>query len=217
MAFFDTIGGEIISYYNSFLSMFPLQTQQIIGLLLLTTLIVVYSVFIWKFYRFIAKKNILGLNLSQYNNSSHPFFEKALALIFYILEYIIILPIIIFFWFAVFTLFLIFLTEDVTTKQLLIVSVTIIAAIRVTSYYSEDLSKDLAKLLPFTLLAVAILKPGFFDIERIISQMTELPGFIEHIVVYLIFIIILESILRFFDFLFSLFGIEEIEAPEKKE
>ena len=104
-------------------------------------------------------------------------------------------------------------------KTLLIISVGVIGAIRMTSYipnYGEDLAKDLAKLLPFTLLAVSILNPNFFDIGRIFSHFSELPGFFYEIIIYLLFIIILEMILRFFDFLFSLFGFEEQEGKEEE-
>jgi len=110
------------------------------------------------------------------------------------------------------TLFLIFLTENLTVNSLLIISVTIIGAIRMISYipnYGEDLAKDVAKLLPFTLLAVSILNPDFFDIQRIFGNFSQLPGFFDKIMIYLAFIILLEIILRFFDFVFVILGLEE--------
>lgn len=198
--------------YNSFTATLPQWAQNFITLFFLAVLIVIYAVFIWKFYRFIATKNILKLNLNQYNRAEHPFFAKFLAGIFYLLEYIIILPFIIFFWFGVFTIFLILLTENIEVSSLLIISATIIAAIRLTSYiprYGENLAKEVAKLLPFTLLAISVLNPNFFSIERVIGHITQIPTFFNEIVIYLVFIIILEIILRFFDFIFTLFGLEE--------
>lgn len=209
---------SILTFYNSFLSAVPLWAQNFINLFLLVLLIVFYSVFIWKFYRFIATKNILGLNLNKYNTSQHPFFTKVFAGGLYLIEYFLILPFLIFFWFSVFTLFLIFLTEGLEMQSLLIISVGIIGAIRMTSYiprYGEDLAKDLAKLLPFTLLAISILNPRFFDVERIFSHFSGLPEFFGEIIIYLLFIIILEMVLRFFDFIFSLFELEEV--PETQE
>ena len=106
-------------------------------------------------------------------------------------------------------------------QSLLIISVGIIWAIRMTSYipgYGEDLAKELAKLLPFTLLAISILNPKFFVSERIFSHFSELPEFFGEIIIYSLFIIILEMILRFFDFIFSLFELEEVpETQEKTE
>ena len=128
------------------------------------------------------------------------------------------MPFLIFFWFSIFTLFLIFLTENLEISSLLLISAVIISTIRMTSYYKEDLAKDLAKLIPFTLLAVSILNPKFFSIERIFNQFAELPNFFNEIFIYLIFIIILEMILRFFDFIFSLFELEkEKEVKERIE
>ena len=78
-----------------------------------------------------------------------------------------------------------------------------------TSYYSYDLSKDLAKLLPFTLLAISMINPNFFDTQRIFTQLNEIPLFLDNLLFYLIFIIGLEILLRFFDFIISLFTSEE--------
>ncbi len=207
--------GELIIFYQDFIKTLPPFAGDFFNFLILVLLVVIYSIFIWKFYKFIAKKNILGLDLNKYNKSTHPFFTKLFAGFFYFIEYIIVLPFLIFFWFAVFTLFLMFLTQELEINTLLIISATIVAAIRMTSYYKEDLSKDVAKLLPFTLLSISILTPNFFNVERIISHFNQLPNFFGNIMHYLIFIIILEIILRFFDFIFSLFGVEEVQEIEE--
>jgi len=216
MAEVTSIGVELLKIYQNTLANLPDFFGNFFSFMILVLLIVGYSIFVWKFYKFISRKNILGLDLNKYNKSTHPFFAKFFAGIFYLIEYILILPFLIFFWFAVFTLFLIFLTEELNTTNLLIISATIVAAIRMTSYYKEDLSKDVAKLLPFTLLAISILTPGFFNTERIFTQFSIIPQFFGNIVHYLVFIIFLEIILRFFDFIFSLFGLEE-HSKEKEE
>ena len=140
----------ITEAYNLFVASLPQWAQHFISFFLLALLILIYAVFIWKFYRWIATKNLLELNLNKYNKSQNPALAKMFAGLFYLLEYIIILPFLIFFWFLIFTLFLLVLTENLPVNSLLIISATIIAAIRMTAYYNEDLSKDLAKLVPFT-------------------------------------------------------------------
>ena len=209
---------ELTGFYQDFIASLPPFAGNFFNFLILVLLVVVYCIFIWKFYKFIAKKNILGLNLNKYNKSEHPFLTKLFAGSLYFIEYIIILPFLIFFGFVVFSFFLMFLTE-LEIQTLLLVSATIVAAIRMTAYYKEGLSKDVAKLLPFTLLAVSILNPNFFNIERIFTHFSEIPNFFGNIAYYLIFIIIIEIILRFFDFIFSLFGLEEekIEESQKEE
>jgi len=212
-------GAGILEAYNSFLLLLPAWAQTFINLFLLVLLVVIYAVFVWKFYRFVSKKNIIELNLGKYSKAEHPVLAKLVAGGLYFIEYIIILPFLIFFWFAIFTLFLIFLTENLEVSTLLLISAVIIAAIRMTSYYSEDLSKEIAKLLPFMLLAISLLSPNFFNLERIFTHFNALPQFFGNIAYYLIFIIGLEIILRFFDFIFSLFGVEEekVEGESKEE
>jgi len=210
-----TFGSEVFEIYSVILSGLPVWVQNFMNLFILVLLVFVYALFIWKFYHLIAKRNILQLNLNKYNKSQHPGLAKLIAAMFYLLEYIIILPFLIFFWFAVFTLLLIILTESLDVGALLIVSATIIAAIRMTSYYNEDLSKDLAKMLPFTLLAVSILSLGFFNVERIFTNFGQIPDFFGNIMYYLLFIVLLEIILRVFYFLFSIIGVHD--EPEEEE
>src|SRR3990172_9578062 len=142
---------ELVGAYSGFLSVLPPFFQSFFNLFFLALLVVIYAVFIWKFHRFIGTRNIFNLNLSKYNTADHPTVAKIVAGALYLLEYIILLPVIIFFWFAVFTIFLIFLTENLELSTVLTLSVTIIAAIRMCSYlpnYGETVAKEVAKLLP---------------------------------------------------------------------
>lgn len=206
----------LIDMYKTFTVASPDYIVSLFNLLFLVLLVVIYSVFIWKFYRFIATKNLIELDLSRYNRLEHPFAAKSLAWVFYFVEYLVILPFLIFFWFIAFTFFLIILTDNLDVKTLLVISATVIAAIRMTAYYKEDLSKDVAKMLPFMLLSVSILNPEFLNIERIIGHINRLPEFFGEIALYLSLIIGIEITLRFFDFLLSLFGLEE-EADKNTE
>ena len=104
----------------------------------------------------VAKKNILELNLSKFNKSEHAVISKIIGGLIYFLEYLIILPFVVFLWFGVFTIFLILLTDTLEVNTILVIGVVIVAAIRMTAYYKENLSKELAKLIPLTLLVVAI-------------------------------------------------------------
>jgi hypothetical protein len=196
------LGTTILEMYGLFISILPFWAKNFVNLFLIAMVIFIYGVFIWKFYRFIAKKNILELNLKKYNKYAHPTLEKTLGGIYYFLEYLIILPLLVFVWFAIFTLFLVLLTENLELNTLLIISVTVIVAIRLAAYYKEDLAKDLAKLLPFTLLGVSLTQNTMFSFSRILGQISGLSEFFNHIIVYLLFIIVIEFVLRVFDFLF---------------
>jgi len=210
-------GEGVIEGYKLFTASLPPLWQNFLELFLLVILIVIYVIFIWKFYRWISAKNLLELNLNKYNLSKNPVLTKMLAGGFYLLEYIVILPFIIFFWFTIFTLFLIVLTSELPVNALLIVSATIIAAIRMTAYYKEDLSRDLAKLLPFTLLAVSLVSSDFFNVPRIISQIIQIPSHFSSILSYLLFIVFLEIVLRLFDFVLSIFNLHEDDLKKVED
>ena len=64
------------------------------------------------------------------------------------------------------------------------------------SYYKEDLSSDLAKLIPFALLAISLIDPNFFSVEATIASLSELPLLWSQILQFLVFSIVLEWILR---------------------
>ena len=214
----EGVTANFLEWYNSLISTLPSWAQNFLVLFALVLAIVIFCVFIWKFHKFISKKNILELNLGKYNISRHPFASKFFGVILYLLEYLIILPFLIFFWFSVFILlFLIFLTEDINLNQLLVVAAVLIASIRISSYiprYGEKVAKEIAKLLPFNLLAFSLLTPNFFSIDRIVTHISQVPSLFDNILIYFLFIIALEMILRFFDFISTLFGHED-EFPKK--
>ncbi len=214
----NEIGMTILSYYKEFLGFFPSYIAQIINLMITVFLVVVYSIIVWKFYRFVSRRNPLGLDLSRYNKAQSSFLRKLFSAFLYFVEYIIIFPFVIFVIFVGFTFLLIILTETTDIAHLLIVSAVIIATIRVTAYYQEELSRDIAKLIPLMLLTLMVINPLFLAetqyLEQVILRLVQIPQFISEIGYYLIFIIILEAVLLFFDYLFSLLGIVEDREEE---
>ena len=208
------VTGGLIGLYNEFLATLPGWMGDFINLMILVVFVVVFSIFIWKFHKFISKKNFLNLNKIKHKHSGKYIFSDFWQGVIYIVENIIVIPFFIFFWFAIFTFFLILLTSDAELATILIISAIVISAIRMTAYYKEDLSREIAKLLPFTLLSVAILTPGFFSLDRVVGRFSQLSTFFSDIIIYLLFIAILEIILRFFDFIFSMIGFEQ-EDEEK--
>ena len=211
----EVIAEGILKTYAELVAFFPVYVQDFINIFLLVLLIVIYSVLVWKFYRFIGRKNLIELNLNQYNQAKHPFFIKFLAGFLYLVEYIIILPFIVFVWLAGFASFLIILS-DLEIQTILFLSVTIISAIRMTSYIPKH-GKEIAKIIPYTLLAVFILNPNFFDFARVLSHLGQLPTLYSNIVLYISFIFGLELILRIFDLIFRAVGLHDEKNEEDDE
>jgi len=196
MAIPEFLNETLSNIYLAFSEQIPQSYMPYIILAFYTVIIAIYSMFIWKFYKFLARKNILQLNLNQYNRTEHPFLNKFLASVFFLLEYIIIVPIIVFFWFSILSVFVLLLSKNQSVSQILIISAAIIAATRIAAYYSSELSKELAKMFPFTVLAIFLLEPDFFSIEKSIARFSEIPSLFGNILIYLVFIALLEVVMR---------------------
>jgi len=220
---FDSILGSIVSVYSTFLSTLPDWGVEIVNVFLYILVIFLYAIIVWKFYRFIARKNIISLNLSQYNRSEHPVISKIVGGALYLIEYILILPFLVFLWFAIFSILLILLTETLEVTQITLISAVIIGAIRLISYtprYGQELAKEISKLLPFTLLGIAITRPDFvFDFTRVLSNIEQILTFFVsgQVLLYLLFLIFLEMALRVLDFFLNLFGLKDPDPTEEDD
>jgi hypothetical protein len=186
----------IKNFYFTLRNLIPEEYSVILDLAIYTVVIALYSIFIWKFYKFLARREIIELNLRQYNHSQYSSLEKLIAVLLYTLEYLIILPFLVLFWFVTFSAFLLLLSEQGNVDQMLLISAAIIASTRITAYISEDLSKDLAKIFPFTVLATYLLNPNFFDIPSLVDKVIALPSAIVPMIMFVIFIFIVEFVLR---------------------
>ena len=189
--------------YSTMMSSFPNWLQISINLLLLTMILLIYCILIWKIHKSMSTKNILKINLHRFNVSENKFIFKFMTGFFYFLENLIIFPFLILLWYAIFTIFLISLAETADVSIVLIISTVVLASIRATAYYKETLSRDLAKLLPFTLLAVYLFEFSTFNFQGFLSNLSQLPSLFQNILVYLIFLYAFEIILRFVDLIFG--------------
>lgn len=193
---YSSIVSGFAGFFQNIVNSVPEKQRVLVSLLLYTIFIVIYAVFIWKFYRFMAEKDIIKFNLSQYNRSSHASLEKTYAVFLNILQYVIILPFLVMFWFTVFSIFLLVLSKSQSTYQILLISAAIIASTRVAAYLSGGLSRDLAKIFPFTVLALFLLDPEFFNVNIIFDKFAQIPEIFSNILIFVVFIFGIELILR---------------------
>ena len=158
----------------------------------------IYAVFIFKFYRFVASRDMFELDFSKYETSRFKFVRTLLHFIFYVLRYLILFPFFAFFWFAVLTIILAFLSsaEKREIADVLLVALATVGTIRIASYYNEDLSRDLAKILPFAVLGIFLIDASFFDISESLETLKQADDHRETILYYLIALIALEFALR---------------------
>ncbi|MEI6058399.1 MAG: hypothetical protein WCP89_01380 [archaeon] len=173
-------------------------------LFLFTLLFMTYSLFFYFFSRSMAKKDIIKLNLSKYNTAQDPSSAKMAATFLYILEYILVIPVLSFFWFAGFSILFFVLVNGVSVVTILLVSAAIITTVRITAYVSSETSETLARAIPFTFFALAIVRPEFFSMNVFLGRIAEVPSILGSIFGYMVFIVSIEAILRFIEFISKL-------------
>jgi hypothetical protein len=156
----------------------------------------IYSLFIFKFYKFVAKRDVFNINFKEYNQQNYSRLKKSFHGIGYLIKYILIFPLLTFFWLIILTTILAFLSKQSTVNTILLVSVSLVGVVRVMSYYNEDLSKDLSKMLPFALLGVFLVDVSYFSISTSLEAIKNIPALWKIIIYYLLVIILLEFILR---------------------
>ena len=156
----------------------------------------VYAVIIFNLYRFMSRRDVFNLDLSKYEESNHPFLSKTLHLIFYVAKYLLLFPLIAFAWFGALVVMVAFLSKTKEVEDLLLIAMAVLAAVRVTSYYTEDLSRDIAKMLPFALLGIFLIDLRYFEIETTLGLLAKVGDHWENIFYYWLFIVAMEFVLR---------------------
>ena len=155
-----------------------------------------YAMFVFKFYRFVAARDMFALNLSKYEESRYRWLRRVLHVVMYLTKYLVVFPAFAFFWFAVLTLILTFLSKDRPITDILLIALATVATIRVTAYYNEDLSRDLAKILPFAVLALFVIDASFFNVRDSLEVLQDANEARETILYYLLFLVVVEFALR---------------------
>ena len=182
--------------------------EMVLPMLIFLFGVVVYSVFIFKMYRFIASRDIFKKN-KKYKSFSDRINAQEGGIgskIAYFFEYVFFFPIVVFIFFIFFFLLLVFLSKNPTLQGVMMIAMAIVGAIRVTAYYNEDLSRDLAKMLPFALLGLYIVDVSYFSFEgslQVIETAISNNTLMVLLSYYLIFLIVLEFILRISYFIYS--------------
>jgi len=156
--------------------------------------IALYTAIIWHFYRNLSNKTLFKLDIEK--PTRFKFLHKMWEFILFIIRAAILFPLYSILWFSILSMFLLFLSKSQDVGQILLMSVTLISVARITAYFNEDLSKDVAKIIPFTLLGVFIVDPTYFSIEKTISKILLLPSYLPNILQYFLFIVVLEFLLR---------------------
>ncbi|MDP2947409.1 MAG: hypothetical protein Q8N88_04805 [Nanoarchaeota archaeon] len=201
---------EVIDLFQNITNaVFNKQINLAFILIVFTTLIVIYSIIIFYFYKFLSKKNILELDLYQYNQYENPTLVKITAIIFYFFEYLIILPVLTFFWFTLLSVMLMLLSPELRMETVLLISASFVASVRVVSYINKGLSTEIAKIVPFTFLVIAVTTTDFFNLQVLLTRIYEIPNLFTDIIYFLVFIMVIEIVMRVADVITKVFDKSE--------
>ncbi len=173
----------------------------------------VYAVFVFHFYRFVAARDMFRLNLSGRGEAGGSLLGDLFRLVWWVVRFVVLYPAFAFFWLAVLTLVLAFLSEDRTLDSVLLIAMATVSAIRVAAYYNEDLARDLSKMLPFAVLSFFIVTTDSLDAIGSLAALSEVSDHRETIFYYLLFLVALELGLRLLFVIFSfVFGKGEADT-----
>ncbi|MXY20406.1 MAG: hypothetical protein F4Y49_03620 [Dehalococcoidia bacterium] len=112
--------------------------------------ITAYAFFVFRFYRFLSRRDVFTLNL-----------PKAFSIVLYLLLYLLVYPVCVFLWFAVLTALLYVVSSD-QLETIMLISMGVVGAVRVSCYYSEQLAADIARIVPLGLLSFMLVDSTLF-------------------------------------------------------
>ena len=177
--------------------------------------IAIYAFFIFKFYRFLAARDILKLKWHKQYGWHEGFLKRTFKVFFYLIENIVVIPFLVFFWFIIMVGLLLLLSKN-SPEQIMLISMAIVGAVRITAYYKEDLSRDLAKMIPFALLGVFIVDMTFSSFTSAWENAKLLVNHVDKLFFYLVFVAALELIMRIIRLIYLAVHPEK-EKKENKE
>ena len=188
--------------------------------IIFTVGVAIYAIIIFNLYRFMSRKDIFGLDFSRFEERTHPLLRKTLHLFFYIAKYLLIFPLFAFFWFGVLVVMVAFLSKTKEVEDLLLISMAVLTSVRVTSYYTEELSRDIAKMLPFALLGIFLIDLRYFDLSTSTELLSRAGAEWKSIFYYWVFVVALELILRvtepYFKALYNSFKLLFTGKPKRR-
>lgn len=157
---------------------------------------VIYGVFVFHFYRFLSKRDLFCINIGKISKAYFTSYGKqtsgAPRVAAFIVTNLFVFPFVIFLWFLGYSSFMFLLVQHMETATIFLVSSSLIIAIRISAYYREDLSRDIAKLLPFALLGIFLFDPQFYSLVDVLKRLSEIPSFLTQIAAFMIVVMLVE-------------------------
>ena len=176
-----------------------------------------YSIFVFIFYRNLAKRDLITLNLDKYSNNLTGKIKKYIKTIIFVIQYILIIPILLTFWTLVLAIILTLLSSDADHSRNALIATSVVGSVRILSYWTEDLSRDVAKMLPFGVLGVFLVGDAQVQVSEIRELLQSLEEIATSFVSSLFLIAVVEGVLRSITSIINLISLRRGNLSQKKE
>lgn len=157
--------------------------------------IVVYSGLVFRFYRLLARRTMISIDTTTDKKGLIGWISRQNKRLIFIILYVLLTPTLIGFWALVLSAILVVLNGGQELSSVAELAVAVVGAIRITSYFSENLAQDLSKMLPFAVLGV-FLADGSLDLSGLELLREEGTGLVITFLTLVISLSILETVLR---------------------
>jgi hypothetical protein len=168
--------------------------------------IAAYSGFVFMFYRLLAKRDLLTLDLKRYEDSMTGRIRVFFRSLLFVAQYVLLIPILIGFWTVVMATILTLLSDSSDHSRNAMIATSVVGAVRILAYWTEDLSRDVAKMLPFAVLGVFLVSSTSVNFSEFEALYSNLPELADAYLNSLILLSILETVLRVGHVVKDLFG-----------
>ena len=158
--------------------------------------IAVYSGFVFMFYRILAKKDLLTLDLSKYADDFGGKVKKYLRSVLFVIQYVVVVQVLIAFWTLVLAVILTLLSDSTDHARNALIATSVVGAVRILAYWTEELSRDVAKMLPFAVLGVYLVSSTSVQWSEFLELLESLPELAKSFFSSLMLLAILETLLR---------------------
>ncbi len=168
--------------------------------------IAAYSGFVFMFYRLLAKRDLLTLDLKRFENSMTGRIRVFFRSLLFVAQYVLLIPILIGFWTVVMATILTLLSDSSDHTRNAMIATSVVGGVRILAYWTEDLSRDVAKMLPFAVLGVFLVGSTSVNFSEFKALYSNLPELADAYLNSLILLSILETVLRVGHVVKDLFG-----------
>ena len=158
-----------------------------------------YTMTVFYFCRFISKRDVIRFQYAGLRSLVARNTTLRVLLLSWIwsVRYGVLFPLVAYGWFIMLTAMLSILYNSRDPAQLILISMSVITAVRVTAYLDEDLSRDIARILPFALLGLFIASFNDIEIGATVRLLRESVQEWERLIYYWVYVILQELVLRF--------------------